>query len=261
MSFYTNKRVWVTGATSGIGKALALELDELGARVIISARREELLGELAGGMKQAKVLPLDLNEPQTLEKKAEQAQSFWGGIDIMVHNAGMGQRALAAEMPMSMIRQIMEVNFFSTVVLTKALLPKMLEEKAGQFIVISSLMGKFGGPGRCAYAASKHALHGFFESLRYEEWNNGIRATLVTPGYIKTSISQYALRSDGSEHGKIDPGQAKGMPADICAKKILSGVAAGKDELLIGGWEKWGVMLKRWAPAILSRILRGRNID
>ncbi len=251
----------MTGASSGIGEALACELGHRGARVIISARREERLAQVAERIDRVHILPLDLAETGTLEDKVKEACSVWGGIDIMVHNAGMGQRSKAVDTPHEMLRRIMEVNFFSTVVLSKALLPQMLERKFGQFIVISSLMGKFGGPGRCAYAASKHALHGYFESLRYEEWNNGIRATLVTPGYIKTEISQHALRSDGSEHGRLDPGQAKGMLPEVCAKIILDGVEKGKEEILVGGWEKWGALLKRWAPPILSRILRGRDID
>lgn len=257
-SFYHGKTVWVTGASSGIGEALAREAGAAGARVILSARRADRLLEIAAGIPQARVLPLDLSAPDTLPAKAREALAFFGGLDILIHNGGVSQRGYAAETPIEQTRLIMETNFFSTVILTRELLPA-LRAAHGRLIVISSIMGKHGGPGRSSYAASKHALHGYYESLRAEELDIGV--TLVNPGYIRTEVSQHALTANGGEHGKLDPGQAKGMTPEVCAHKILTGAAKGKDELLIGGWECGGVLLKRWAPAILTRILRGRSID
>lgn len=255
---YRGRVVWITGASSGIGEGLARELGRAGARLILSARNVERLEQIAAELPDCKVLPLDLAQPESLAAKAQEALALYGGLDMIVHNGGIGQRSYAADTPLEQTRLIMEVDFFSTVILTKELLPA-LRAAHGKILVISSLMGKFGGPGRSAYAAAKHALHGYYEALRAEELN--IQITLVTPGYIRTNISLHALRADGSEHGKLDPGQEKGMPTDVCAVKILRGAAKGKNEILVGGWECAGAHLKRWAPGFLTRILRGRSIE
>lgn len=255
---FRDKTVWITGASSGIGEALARELGAGGARVILSARRADRLLEIAATIPQARVLPLDLAQPDTLEQKAQEALTFFGGLDMIVHNGGLSQRSRAAETPLAHTRHIMEVNFFSTVILTQAVLPA-LRASRGTILVISSIIGKFGAPGRSTYAASKHALHGYYEAVRAEETD--LQVTLVNPGFIRTEVSAHALHADGTEHGKIDPGQEKGMSADECARRILRGVSKGKDEMLVGGLECGGVLLKRWAPWLLTRILRGRNVD
>lgn len=261
MGYFSGKRVWITGASSGIGEALAVAFSAAGARVILSARSADKLAALAATMPQAHVLPLDLGDIPALPQKAREALAVWGGLDIMVHNGGMGQRSTAFDTPLANTERIMNVNFLSTVVLTREVLPAMRANKSGQFLIISSLMGKFGAPGRSIYAASKHALQGYYESLRAEEWYNGIRVTIAIPGYIRTNISRHALLPDGGEHGRLDPGQEKGMPAPECARILLRALERQKEEVLLGGWERFGVLLKRWAPWVLSRILRGRNVD
>jgi short-subunit dehydrogenase len=261
MGYFTGKRVWITGASSGIGEGLAREFAAQGARVILSARSADRLEEIASELKEARVLPLDLSDLSSLSEKAQTALSYWGGLDIMVHNGGIGQRSTALNTPFENTRRIMDVNFLSTTILTREILPAMRENSIGQFLIISSLMGKFGAPGRSSYAASKHALQGYYEALRAEEWNYGIRVTIAVPGYVQTSISRHALEPDGSEHGKLDPGQEKGMPTDACARVLLKALEKQTDEVLVGGPEKYSVLLKRWAPAILTRILRGKNID
>jgi short-subunit dehydrogenase len=161
---------------------------------------------------------------------------------------------------MHVIRNIMEVNFFGTVALTKAVLPAMIERGQGHIVVTSSVMGKLGTRLRSTYAASKHALHGWFDSLRQEVYDQNIRVTLVCPGFIKTDITVNAIKGDGSKLGKMSKGQQNGMPAEECAKKMLAGIKKGKEELYIGGKEVWSVYLKRMSPRLLNKILRNNDV-
>lgn len=261
---FQDQVVWVTGASSGIGEALALAFSKAGARVILSARSEGKLAQLAetcGGETRARALPLDLAAPETLPAAAEAARATWGRIDILVNNAGLSHRSTARETSMETVRRIMEVNFFAPVILTKAVLGGMVEQGGGRIVVVGSIIGKFGAPGRSSYGASKHALHGYFDALRAEEWRNGIRVTLVTPGYVRTNISVAAIGKDGHPHGKMDPGTEKGMSPERCAAVILRGVKKNREEILVGGRECMGVFCKRFAPGLLSRILRNAQVD
>lgn len=261
---FQDQVVWITGASSGIGEALAMAFSDAGARVILSARSEGKLAHLAetcGGASRAHVLPLDLAEPEHLPAAAEAARSKWGRIDILVNNAGMSHRSTARETSMETVRRIMEVNFFAPVILTKAVLGGMVEQGGGRIVVVSSIIGKFGAPGRSSYGASKHALHGYFDALRAEEWRNGIRVTLVTPGYVRTNISVAAIGKDGAAHGVMDPGTEQGMAPARCAAVILRGVQKDRDEILVGGRECMGVFCKRFAPGLLARILRRARVD
>lgn len=170
MSF-RDQVVWITGASSGIGEALAYAVSERGARLIVSARREQKLLEVQAACADPHahlVLPLDLTDPEAIEPAATAALKHGNRIDILIHNAGLSQRSLAKHTSLEVVRRILETNFFGTVALTVALLPAMLERRVGRFVVVTSLVGKFGTPLRSAYAASKHALHGFFDSLRAE---------------------------------------------------------------------------------------------
>ncbi|GHS98065.1 oxidoreductase [Planctomycetales bacterium] len=257
---FTGKVVWITGASSGLGEALAREWHARGAKVILSARREAALAQIAGEWQDAKILPLDVAQTLAAPAAVEQAWALFGRIDVMAHNAGVSQRSAAAATPLATTREIMETNFFGPVALTKELLPRM-RAGGGRIVVITSLMGKFGAAGRSSYAASKHALHGYFDALRAEEWAQGIRVTLVTPGYVRTAISQNAKDENGGAHGALDRGQAGGMAPEKCAKIIVDGAARDREEILVGGFEKFAVFAKRWAPKLLSIGLRGRNID
>lgn len=245
--------VWITGASSGIGEALALQLADLQCSLILSARSEDKLEavkqkvESRGG--KAEVLPLDLTQSDTFQDKAQEAATLFGGIDILVNNGGISQRAKASEASLEIDRQVMEVNFFGAIGLTKAALP-YLNKGASHIVVISSVVGKFGFPLRSAYAASKHALHGFFESFALEEKENGVRVTLVMPGRIKTNISKNALTKDGSKHGEMDAGQANGISAEVCARKIIRAVEHNKREVLIARGEAILVQLRRFIPSL-----------
>ena len=256
--------VWITGASSGIGEALAYAWAARGAKLILSARRAEVLERVKARCQRKDedilLLPLDLAESETMEAKVKEALGYFGKVDILVHNGGISQRSLVKETALSVDRRIMEVNFFGTVALTKALLPSMLAGQRGRFVVVTSLVGKFGTPYRSAYAASKHALHGFFDSLRAELWQEGIRVTLICPGFIKTEVSINALQGDGSALNQMDDAQAKGMSAEACAKAILRAVDRDAEERYIGGREVMGVYLKRFFPRLFSRILRKARV-
>jgi len=259
---FQDRIVWITGASSGIGEALAYAFHRAGARLILSARREDELQRVqaaCGGEPNARVLPLDVSRGDELAGKARAALSLFGGIDILVLNAGISQRSLARNTDESVYRRLMEVNFFGPEVLTRAVLPAMLEKKSGHIVVISSIAGKFGVPLRTGYSATKFALHGFYEALRAEEGRHGICVTLVCPGYVHTGISVAALKGDGSKHAKMDPELAQGMPAEECARQILLGVARKKQEIVVGATrEKTLVLLKRFFPAMLARMI-GRS--
>lgn len=256
---WRDKVVWVTGASSGIGEAVARELGRHGARLVLSARRTEKLEALRQEIGEAErhaVVPLDLADGASIPAAVETALAHTGRIDVMIHNAGISQRALAVDTDLEVDRRLLEVNFFGTVGLTKALLPSMLEAGGGRFVVVTSLVGKIGTPLRSGYAASKHALHGFFDSLRAELWEQGIRVSLVCPGFIKTELPLVALTGDGSPQGKMDQAQLAGYPADRCAKKIVRAIERGRDEVMIGGKEKYAVYLKRFLPGLFNRLIR-----
>jgi short-subunit dehydrogenase len=256
---WDGKVVWITGASSGLGEALAHACARRGARLLLSARNETRLLEVQAACahpERHSVLPLDLADGATLGPAAEAALARCGQIDVLVHNGGVSQRSLARDTRIEVDRLILETNFFGAVALTKAVLPAMLARKSGHFVVISSLVGKFGTPLRSAYSASKHALHGFFDSLRAETWRDGIRITLVCPGFIRTAITLHALTGDGSPQGTMDRAQKRGMPPAVCAERIVRAVERGKDEILVGGKDRFAVYVKRFVPGLFNRAIR-----
>lgn len=257
---FQGKVVWITGASSGIGAALAGAFARRGARLILSARRADALAEVeaasrAAGGGETALLPLDLADGESLGAKAGEALSRFGRIDLLVNSGGISQRSLAKDTGIEVDRRLMEVNYFGTVALTKAVLPHMLERRGGRIVVVTSLTGLFGTPLRSGYAASKHALHGFFDSLRAELAGTGVEVTLVCPGFVRTAISNNALTADGTAQGTLDRAQAEGMDPDDCAARILAGIESGRREVLVGGREVWGVHLSRWFPGLFARLI------
>ena len=251
---FSEKIVWITGASSGIGRSLAYAFNEAGARLILSARRRDALEEVKRTCRNSEhvhVLPFDLTERAAVPAKAEEALAVHGRVDFMVHNAGVALRDRVVDTDLDVDRQVMEINYFGPVALTKALLPSMLQRRSGCFVVISSLSGKFGGPQYSAYSASKHALHGFFESLRVEVHDHGIQITIIVPGFIKTPITTNALTGGGGMYGKTLQVHEQGMDPHTCANKILRAVARGRQEALIGGAEPAEAALR--LPFIASR--------
>lgn len=260
---FKNQRVWITGASSGIGEAVAVAFHSAGAKLVLSARREDELKRVqqqCGGEPDTRVLPLDVTNADELPEKTRQALAMFGGLDILVLNAGISQRSRTRETDEDVYRRLMEVNFFAPEAMTRAILPAMLAQKSGHIVVISSVAGKFGVPMRSGYSATKFALHGFFEALRAEEQRNGVYVTMVCPGYIRTEISLSALRGDGRKHAKMDAELAQGMPAEECARQILRGVARKKNEIVVAGpRERALVYLKRFLPDLLTRIVGTRG--
>lgn len=259
---FQDRIIWITGASSGIGEALAHSFHLAGARLILSARREDELKRVqaaCGGERNTRVLPVDMSLTSDLAGNARAALNMFGGVDVLVLNAGISQRSLARDTDDSVYRRLMEVNFFGPEALTRAVLPAMLEKKSGHIVVISSVAGKFGVPLRTGYSATKFALHGFYEALRAEEARNGISVTLVCPGFVRTAISVAALKGDGSQHAKMDPELAQGMPAEECARQILNAVARKKEDVTIAARrEKMLVYLKRFAPGLLTKMIAAR---
>lgn len=255
-----NKIIWITGATSGIGEELSLQLSHFGAKIILSARRVEELERVKSKCKsEVLVLPLDLNDSDSFDDKVMKAIAHFGRIDYLINNGGISQRSLASETPLELDRKIMEVNYFGNIALSKAVLPTFKKQKSGTFIVVSSLSGKFGFFLRSAYAASKHALVGFYESLRLEEEKNGIKVSLVFPGLIKTNISQNALSKDGKSHGELDNNQAKGITAEKCAQQIIKGIQKEQLEIFAGAGELKAITIKRFFPKLFHKIIRKQN--
>jgi dehydrogenase/reductase SDR family member 7B len=252
---FQDKIVWITGASSGIGEALAYQFANEGAKLIISARREEELQRVKQNISsECFVISIDITDNALIANAVNTAIQYYGKIDILVNNAGISQRALAIDTQEVVDRKIMEVNYFGTINFTKQIIPHMIKAGGGQIAVITSLVGKFGFPLRSAYAASKHALHGFFETLQLELKPHKIYTTIICPGRIKTHVSLNALNGDGSIYGKMDEGQDKGMSADDCAQKILSCIYQRKPEVYIGGVDILMVYFKRYLPSLFYLI-------
>ncbi len=251
---FRDKAVWVTGASSGIGEALALAFSREGAKLILSSRNAAELERVRQACEGDghRVVPLDLTHPDSFPAAVAEV----GHVDILVHSGGVSQRSLAADTDLATDHAIMDLNFFGTVALTKAVLPSMLARKSGHIVPISSVVGYVGTPLRSTYAASKHALHGFFDSLRAEVAKDGIAITIVCPGYIRTNVSRNALTGNGSAFGKMDDTHERAMRPEECARRIVNAVADRKQEVVIGGLETWAVPLKRFFPRLVSRMVR-----
>lgn len=261
MSKLQNKVIWVTGASSGIGEALVYALAKEGAKLILSARRAEELQRVAENTKLPAadylILPLDLNDIESFESKKEEAVKQFGQIDILVNNGGVSQRSLAKDTSVEVDRQIMETNYFGTVALTKTLIPHFIKHNGGLYVVVTSAVGKFGSPWRSGYSASKHALHGFFDSLRAELHNDGIKVLLVCPGFIQTNVSVNALTGTGAKLGSMDTATANGLTADECATQIVSAIKSGKEEITVAKFkERFAVFAKRFFPGVFSKMIK-----
>jgi short-subunit dehydrogenase len=254
------KVVWVTGASSGIGEAMAIAASRAGAKVVLTARRaaelERVKGLCAPGS--AAVYPLDLLALGDPAAAVAAAEKFFGPIDVLVNNAGISQRSTALDTTLDVYRQIFELDFFATVALSKAVLPGMIARKGGHIVVVSSVVGYISSAMRSGYSAAKHALHGFYDALRAEHWRDGVKVTLACPGYIRTNVTLNAVDGKGGKWGKLDPSIAKGMPPDDCAAKIWRAVEKDRDEVLVGK-EKIAVYLKRYLPGLFAFAMHRTN--
>lgn len=263
MKDYNNKVVWITGASSGIGEALTYAFAKAGASVAISARNEEALERVRAACvdpDKIMVVPLDVANFEHIPAMAQAVVDRFGYINVLVNNAGISQRALVKDTQLSVDQRVMDVNFIGTVAVTKAVLPTLLHQRFGQIVVISSVMGKIGTPLRSAYAASKHALHGYFECLRAEVAEEGLHVCMICPGYVNTNVTINALTGDGSPNKVKAESTAQGLSPEKFARKALKAIAAEKDEAYIGGKELITIYLQRFFPGILRWMVRRVNV-
>lgn len=261
MQKFANKVVWITGASSGIGEATAYRFAQEGARLIVTALEGDLLDNVVAKCKQlgapdAAALPFDLSDTDGLNTLADKAWNLFGHIDFLYNNAGISQRGTTIETEMRVIQKVMDIDYFAPVVLTKAILPRMIEHGGGQLVVTTSIAGRFGFPLRCAYSSAKHALYGFFETVQAETYNQNIRVTIVCPGRVQTNISKYALEKDGRQHGKMDAGQAGGVTPQQAADKIVKAVYKKKREVMVGRYELLMAYIKQFCPGLAARLAR-----
>ncbi len=268
MSSLNNKVIWITGASSGIGEALTYELASLNTKLILSSRRKEELERVKGNCPAAtqaniRILPLDLSESSTLKLSADAAIQLFGHVDVLINNGGISQRALAKETAIEVDRKIMEIDYFGTISLTKHLIPHFIQRKQGHFVTVSSITGIIGTPYRTAYAAAKHALQGFFNSLRAELWkeSSSIYVTMICPGWTNTNLSLTALKGDGSTQNKKDDTHASGLTPAFVAHKIVKAIEGRKREIYVGGWkETLAAYLHRYTPDLFAKIVRKAKV-
>lgn len=253
------KTVWITGASSGIGKAMAEFAFKHGATLILSSRRRDALEKvreaLGGDPSRVHIVPIDLERYETIAHDAGSRIPELPPVDILIHNGGISQRATAEETALPVTEKIMNTNFFGAVALTKLVLPQMKDRKTGTVVVISSVAGKVGTPLRSSYAASKHALHGYFDALRAELIDFNIHVLMVCPGYINTDISLNAMTAEGKQHNVMDQNQQKGLPPAYLAARIFGAIEAESQEIYVGGREILAIYLKRFFPRMLARIV------
>ena len=255
-----DKIIWITGASSGIGEALAYACLDEQSTIIISARREDELKRVAQypnkGNKTIFILPLDLEHTEDVQQKVDMIVKRYGRIDILINNGGIGHRTKAINTPTEIDRKVMEVNFFGTINLTKAVARQMQKQKSGKIVVVTSIMGKYGLPLYATYAASKHALYGYFESLRQELYKDNVKVLIVSPGFINTDVSTKLLKEDGSAYGIKSESQDKGMSAADCARGILKAINSNRNHRYVGKYEIFSVYVKQFFPRLFYRLMR-----
>ncbi|MBR1631801.1 MAG: SDR family NAD(P)-dependent oxidoreductase [Paludibacteraceae bacterium] len=257
--------IWITGSSSGMGEAGAYRFAQDGHNILLTALETEMdklqafrQQCLTLGAADAAVLPFDFSDNTHLDRLAQQAWEAFDGLDVVYLNAGISQRTTVLDTDPQMIRKIMEIDYFAPVLLAKQILPLMIERGGGQFAVTTSIAGYFGFPLRCTYSSAKHSLYGFFETLHAENYSQNIRVTLVCPGRVRTNISLYALDKGGVRHGKMDAGQANGLPVDKAANRICKAIYKKRREVLVGRKELLMVYIKRFFPGLCARL--GRKI-
>ncbi len=238
---------------------MARQFAKEGARVIISSHdARELEGvhkKLQTVSKEVYPVVFNLGDPEEVKRAAEKVLEQFHRVDVLMNNGGISTRAEAMETTLEMDRRIMEIDYFSGVILAKALLPAMIENGYGHIGVTSSISGKFGWPLRSAYAAAKHALFGFYKSLWAENRSKGIRVTIFSPGRVRTNISLLALDKNGKEHGKMDPGQAGGITPEKCARKMIAAMKKNRKDVLIGGSELIMVWIHKYCKPLYHRLM------
>lgn len=261
---FAGKTVWITGASSGIGEAVAKAFSGQGANIILSGRRVEALQTVADNLPtEAMHLPFETTDYDVLPAKVEQARKWKGGVDILINNAGISQRSLAIDTDPKVHQKIIDVDLLAPIWLTQLLLPHMIENGGGHVVGISSVAGRIGVPLRTAYCAAKHGLIGYLDALRAEtEKLHNIHVTNILPGSIRTNVSRNALTKDGSKRDKSDAVIDNGMEPAECARQILEAVANNVPELIIAdGPELMLAKMRQSDPAQLFEMMAGLGVQ
>ena len=255
---FKNKVVWITGASSGIGKGLAMKLAKQDCKIILSSRNYDQLLDVqkkCENPENIKILPFDLVDYTKMQQVTEDALQLFGKIDILINNGGISQRSPIIETSIEVDKKLIDIDYLGTVALSKALLPYFVANQSGHYVVVSSLMGKFSSPLRSAYCGAKHALHGFFDALRLEHDKDNIKVTIICPGFVNTNVARNALTADGSKQGYQDDMTENGLDVDVFVKCMLKAIRKEKYETYIGKFEKFGVYVKRLSPKLLHQLV------
>ncbi len=255
--YFSGKVFLVTGASSGIGRALSLEFLSRGAVVAGMARSKDRLHTLEKeyGKERCIALPGDVSIEADCKRAVSETIKRAGRLDGLVHNAGVTMRGLAADTNTNVFKQLMGTNYFSMVYLFQACLPEIIKSK-GHIAAVSSMMGRFSTQYRSGYAASKHGLQGFLNSIRLELASSGVHVMTVTPGFVKTDISLNAFAADGSKHNKMDNATESGLEPEEAARIILKGLENRKRDVYPAKFkERFALFLSRVSPSLLDRIL------
>lgn len=262
MTAIKDKTIWLTGASSGIGLALAQQLAERGARLILTSRREQQLEELRQSLPNTgnhRVLALDLSRPEQARESAQQALADID-VDILINNAGVSQRSKALDTDLSVYRQLMEIDYFGVVALNQVVLPSMVKRRCGHIVTVASVAGKVGSKLRSGYSGAKFAVLGYMDCVRAEMAEHNVQVTSILPGFVNTQIAINALQADGQQQGHNDPEIEQGISAEHCAEGIIKAIEADKAEAIIGkGLSALAPTLKRFFPGLVRRIVAKRD--
>ncbi|XP_069762112.1 dehydrogenase/reductase SDR family member 7B isoform X2 [Narcine bancroftii] len=261
--------VVITGASSGLGKDCARVFHAAGAKLVLCGRDRQKLGELtqeltgkANGKKKTytpHVVIFDLTDVDTVSSSAEEILNYYGYVDVLINNAGISYRGNILETTVSVDKEVMNVNYFGPIALTKAILPSMVQRRRGHIAVISSVQGKIAIPFRSAYAASKHACQAFFDCLRAEVEQYQVQVSVISPGYIQTSISLNAVTGNGSKYGVMDKNTAEGYKPHVVAEAILTAVCRKKKDVVMAGFlPTIAIYLRTLVPSLFFPIMAAR---
>ncbi len=256
MMSFEGKTAWITGASSGIGAALAREWAARGARIILSGRDEARLTQVADGIDgETLILPFDVRDEAAMKAATKQAVDWHGGVDIFVANAGISQRSAAVDTDMAVYREIIDIDLTAQIAATQALLPHLVARQSGTLLFISSIAGKVGVPMRTAYCAAKFGLIGYADALRAELSQQGVSVHVVCPGSVATDVSRNALTADGSKRGRSDKVIDNGIAPDEAARRIIDAVAANQREIIVAeGVEEAMGELRRTPDQLLDQV-------
>ena len=259
----TNKIVWITGASSGIGAELAKIYSHRGIKLILSSRNVRALERVKSECyypENIKILPTDLNDFYAAPALVKKAYNIFGRIDILINNAGVSQRSLIVDTQFDVLKKLIEINYLGTVALSRALLPFFFKLGFGHYVALSSVLGNYGSPFRSGYSAAKHALHGFFDVMRMEHQKDNINVTIICPGFVRTPIAMNSLMGDGSVLGVDDLATRKGLKVEDFARKMVRSVDQKKWEVQFGKKELLGVYLKRLSNKLLHNAVIRSNV-